>query len=102
MLENITAGDTFIGGVAWAQQNGGVAKVQVQIDGGAWQDAELGPSVGNDYWRQWYFPWTAESGSHNLVHAVSSTATATSRPTSAMDPFPEGSCGIQNLIVKVA
>ena len=57
MLETIDAGETFIGGVAWAQQNGGVAQVQVQIDGGAWQDAELGPSAGNDYWRQWYFPW---------------------------------------------
>ena len=44
VLETIDAGDTFIGGVAWAQQNGGVAQVQVQIDGGAWQDAKLGPS----------------------------------------------------------
>ena len=66
VLETIDAGDTFIGGIAWAQQNGGVAGVQVQIDGGAWQDAMLGPSAGNDYWRQWYLPWTAEPGSHNL------------------------------------
>src|SRR4051812_24637424 len=66
VLETIDAGETFIGGVAWAQQHGGVAAVQVQIDGGGWQDAELGPSAGNDYWRQWYLPWTAEPGSHNL------------------------------------
>ena len=66
VLETIDAGDTFIGGIAWAQQSGGVAGVQVQIDGGAWQDAMLGPTAGNDYWRQWYLPWTAEPGSHNL------------------------------------
>ena len=51
-----------IGGVAWAQQDGGVAKVQVQVDGGAWQDATLGPDAGNDYWRQWFYKWDAELG----------------------------------------
>jgi DMSO/TMAO reductase YedYZ molybdopterin-dependent catalytic subunit len=101
VLENIDAGDTFIGGIAWAQQNGGVAKVQVQIDGGAWQDAMLGPSAGNDYWRQWYLPWTAESGSHNLSSRVIDGAGNT-QTAARMDPFPEGSSGIQTLIVKVA
>ena len=101
VLETITAGDTFIGGVAWAQQSGGVAKVQVQIDGGAWQDAELGPSVDNDYWRQWYLPWTAEPGSHNLSCRVIDGA-GNVQSDVRMDPFPEGSSGIQNLIVKVA
>ena len=63
-----TQGENIIGGVAWAQQNGGVAKVQVRIDGGAWQDAELGPSAGNDYWRQWFYRWDApESGQHTLA-----------------------------------
>jgi DMSO/TMAO reductase YedYZ molybdopterin-dependent catalytic subunit len=101
VLETIKAGETFIGGVAWAQQHGGVAQVQVQIDGGPWQDAELGPSAGSDYWRQWHLPWTAEPGSHNLscrvVDGQGNTQTA-----ARMDPFPEGSSGVQQLIVKVA
>ncbi len=101
VLETIDAGDTFVGGVAWAQQNGGVAKVQVQIDGSAWQDATLGPSAGNDYWRQWYLPWTAEPGSHNLSCRVIDGKGQT-QPAARMDPFPEGSSGIQQLIVKVA
>ena len=41
-FEEIKAGDTFVGGVAWAQHRG-IAKVEVQVDGGAWQPAELGP-----------------------------------------------------------
>ena len=101
VLETIDAGDTFIGGVAWAQQNGGVATVQVQIDGGPWQDAMLGPSAGNDYWRQWYLPWTAESGTHNLACRVIDGNGATQTAVRA-EPFPEGSSGIQTLIVKVA
>ena len=101
VLENIDAGETFIGGVAWAQQNGGVAKVQVQVDGGAWQDAMLGPSAGNDYWRQWYLPWTAEPGSHNISSRVID-GNGETQSAARMDPFPEGSSGIQQLIVKVA
>ena len=101
VLENIDAGETFIGGVAWAQQNGGVATVQVQIDGGPWQDAELGPSAGNDYWRQWHFPWTAEAGTHNIASRVIDGNGNTQTAVRA-EPFPEGSSGIQTLIVKVA
>jgi DMSO/TMAO reductase YedYZ molybdopterin-dependent catalytic subunit len=101
VLETIDVGETFIGGIAWAQQNGGVAKVQVQIDAGPWQDAQLGPSAGNDYWRQWYLPWTAEPGSHNLSCRVIDGTGRTQTPA-RMEPFPEGSSGIQQLIVKVA
>jgi DMSO/TMAO reductase YedYZ molybdopterin-dependent catalytic subunit len=101
VLEEIEAGDTFIGGVAWAQQNGGVAGVQVQVDGGGWQDAVLGPSAGNDYWRQWYYPWRAEAGSHHLACRVID-GTGTTQTAVRADPFPEGSSGIQTLIVTVA
>ena len=81
VLETIDAGDTFIGGIAWAQQNGGVAKVQVQIDGGAWQDAMLGPSAGNDYWRQWYFP-----GRPSPAPTTSAAAWSTARATLSPPP----------------
>jgi DMSO/TMAO reductase YedYZ molybdopterin-dependent catalytic subunit len=101
VLETIDAGETFIGGVAWAQQHGGVARVQVGIDGGPWQEARLGPSAGNDYWRQWYLPWTAEPGSHNLACRVVDGDGNTQTAVRA-EPFPEGSSGIQTLIVNVA
>ena len=65
-FEDIKAGDTFIAGVAWAQDRG-IGKVEVQIDGNAWQEVELGPSAGVDYWRQWFMPWQAESGEHTLA-----------------------------------
>jgi DMSO/TMAO reductase YedYZ molybdopterin-dependent catalytic subunit len=100
VLEEIDAGETFVGGVAWAQQNGGVAKVEVQVDGGAWKEAKLGPSAGNDYWRQWYYPWTAEPGTHRLACRVTDGKGQTQTAVRA-EPFPEGSSGIQTLIVTV-
>lgn len=100
-LSTIDPGQTFIGGVAWAQARGGVAKVEVRVDGGAWQEATLGPDGGNDYWRQWYLPWDAPSGQHSLaVRAISGdgeTQTAV-RAT----PFPEGSSGVQETRVTVS
>ncbi|MEI5673598.1 MULTISPECIES: molybdopterin-dependent oxidoreductase [unclassified Nocardioides] len=100
-LSTIDPGETFIGGVAWAQQRGGVAKVQVRIDGGSWQDATLGPDAGNDYWRQWYLPWDADSGQHALAVRAISGDGETQTPVRAK-PFPEGSSGVQETRVTVS
>jgi DMSO/TMAO reductase YedYZ molybdopterin-dependent catalytic subunit len=100
-LSTIKKGDTFIGGMAWAQQNGGVGKVQVQVDGGPWQDATLGPSAGNDYWRQWYHPWKAESGQHNIGCRVID-GNGQTQSTARANPFPDGASGIQQVLVTVS
>ncbi|MEJ7795235.1 MAG: molybdopterin-dependent oxidoreductase [Nocardioides sp.] len=98
-FEEIDSGDTFIAGVAWAQDRG-IEKVEVQIDGGDWQETKLGPSAGVDYWRQWYLPWNAESGQHTLtVRAVDQEGTVQT-PAKAM-PFPNGSSGYQTIISRV-
>ena len=98
-LQRVKAGSTFIGGIAWAQPVG-VAKVEVQVDGSAWREAKLGPSAGNDYWRQWYVEWDARPGPHQL------SCRATDRDghvqTSARtSPFPDGASGIQKIQVTV-
>ncbi len=100
-LSTIKKGDTFIGGVAWAQQNGGVAKVQVQVDGGPWTDAKLGPSAGNDYWRQWYYPWSPDSGQHNIGCRVID-GNGNTQSTARANPFPDGASGIQQFLVNVS
>jgi len=98
-FSTIEGGDTFIGGVAWAQTRG-IGQVEVQVDGGAWQEAELGPEVGVDYWRQWYLPWTAEPGDHDLsVRATDLDGEVQTDAKAA--PFPNGSSGRQRIIVTV-
>jgi DMSO/TMAO reductase YedYZ molybdopterin-dependent catalytic subunit len=99
-FSTIRGGDIFIGGVAWAQTRG-IGKVEVQVDGGAWQAAELGPDAGVDYWRQWYLPWTAEPGEHDLsVRATDLDGDVQTGAKAA--PFPNGSSGRQRIIVTVS
>jgi len=99
-LSTIQAGRVAIGGVAWAQHRG-VGKVEVSIDGGPWQEARLGPDVGVDYWRQWYLPWDARTGLHRLaVRAVDEKGAV--QTADRARPFPNGSSGIQEVVVTVA
>ncbi len=99
-LSTIDAGETVIGGVAWAQPDG-VAKVEVRLDGGEWQQAELGPDAGTEYWRQWYLPWDATSGRHQIAVRATNTAGKVQVTQRAM-PFPDGSSGVQEVVVLVA
>ena len=99
-LSTIAPGRTAIGGVAWAQHRG-VGKVEVRIDGGAWQPAMLGPDAGVDYWRQWYLPWDATSGQHMVaVRAVDLTGAV--QIAERATPFPGGSSGIQEIVILVS
>jgi DMSO/TMAO reductase YedYZ molybdopterin-dependent catalytic subunit len=99
-LATVAAGRTVIGGIAWAQHQGGLERVEVRVDGGPWQPARLGPDVGVDYWRQWYLPWTAEPGQHTLaVRATDGRGEVQTAVRAA--PFPNGSSGIQQVVVNV-
>ncbi|GAA3820975.1 molybdopterin-dependent oxidoreductase [Nocardioides panacisoli] len=100
-LAQLDAGDIVVGGVAWAQERGGIAKVQVSIDGGAWQDANLGPDGGNDYWRQWFYRWSADAGSHR-VSARAVTGDGEVQTADRAEPFPNGASGLHELIVTVS
>lgn len=94
-------GEVVVGGVAWAQQRGGVAKVQLRVDDGAWQEARLGPDGGEDYWRQWYLPWDASPGRHRLtVRAV--TGDGEVQSAERVDPYPGGASGLQEIVVTVS
>jgi hypothetical protein len=99
-FSTIKSGDTFIGGVAWAQHDG-IAQVDVRVDGGDWQPAQLGPSAGNDYWRQWYHPWQATSGSHQLSVRATTRSGEVQTTAQAM-PFPNGASGLQQIVVRVS
>jgi len=98
-LSRVKSGQSVIGGVAWAQQRG-IERVEVRIDGGAWQEAELGPDVGLDYWRQWFLPWDAAPGRRMLaVRATTKDGEVQTAVRAA--PFPAGSSGIQEIVVIV-
>ena len=98
-LSTIKAGMTAIGGVAWAQHIG-IGVVELSIDDGPWQKTQLGPDVGLDYWRQWYLPWNATSGRHSFKVRATDRKGALQISERAK-PFPNGSSGIQEVVVFV-
>lgn len=65
-LRTFRAGPKPIAGVAWAQTHG-IRRVEVQIDDGPWQEAELAPQVSVDVWRQWYLSHDFEPGQHQIT-----------------------------------
>lgn len=99
-LATVPAGQVVVGGVAWAQQRG-VERVEVRVDGGAWQRAELGPDVGIDYWRQWFLVWDATPGQH-LLAVRATTEDGDVQTAVRATPYPEGSSGVQEIVVRVS
>lgn len=96
----VTAGDTVIAGVAW-QQHVGVRGVQVQIDGGEWQDATLATAISADTWVQWSLPWRATAGPHTIVARAIGTDGQPQTQTIAPSA-PDGATGWPRVSVTVS
>jgi hypothetical protein len=101
-FQSVRAGEEItIGGIAWAQDSGGIRKVEVSIDDGPWQSATVGPSAGETYWRQWYLEWVATPGRHSIA-ARAVCADGSIQSANRATPFPDGSSGIQRLALTVS
>ncbi len=96
---NLDAGPTTIAGVAWATHRG-ISKVEVRVDEGPWQEAELGKDVSDDYWRQWHLPWDAPSGTHQITaRAVDGDGEV--QTSAVQDVVPDGATGYHVRTVQV-
>jgi DMSO/TMAO reductase YedYZ molybdopterin-dependent catalytic subunit len=81
-----------VGGIAYAGARG-ISKVEVQVDGGDWQAAELrDPPLSSLTWVQWRFLWTATPGRHMLSVRCTDGDGALQDATKA-DTFPNGATG---------
>jgi hypothetical protein len=95
----VDAGAGVIAGVAWAPHTG-ISAVQVQVDEGPWQEADLAEDASIDLWRQWRLDWDPEPGEHRLrVRAVD--ADGDEQSARNVDPFPDGSEGYHTVTVTV-
>jgi DMSO/TMAO reductase YedYZ molybdopterin-dependent catalytic subunit len=95
----IKAGPAVAAGVAWAQ-NRGIAKVEVQVDEGPWQEATLALEDTIDTWRQWTLRWNATPGNHRLT-VRATDADGQVQTTDRAAPRPNGSSGLHNTVVMV-
>ena len=87
----VAAGRRPLAGVAWAPGRG-IAKVEVNVDETGWREAELGPSSGDDAWRQWTSHWTATHGHHEIA-VRATTADGEVQTDVKHRPFPDGATG---------
>ncbi len=62
---SVPEGPQPVAGVAWAVDRG-VSAVEVQVDDGPWQAADVSAPISDATWVQWLFRWEATSGSHTL------------------------------------
>ncbi|HSS25501.1 MAG TPA: molybdopterin-dependent oxidoreductase [Mycobacterium sp.] len=99
--QKVPMGPVVFGGVAWAQ-NRGVRLVEVRIDSGVWQPAELGANYSNETWRLWSFPWQAKSlGPHTItVRATDNTGAA--QTPDQVGTVPDGATGWHTVDFTVA
>jgi DMSO/TMAO reductase YedYZ molybdopterin-dependent catalytic subunit len=87
----LPAGRRPIAGVAWAQGRG-ISRVEVRVDGGDWQPAQLSPAVDDDIWRQWVLPFDFRPGSH-LITVRATDGTGQLQTEQPADPAPDGASG---------
>ncbi|WP_341717581.1 molybdopterin-dependent oxidoreductase [Micromonospora sp. FIMYZ51] len=93
------AGPVMVAGVAWAQQRG-ISRVEVRVDGGPWQAAELAPTVSVDTWVQWSWRWMASPGEHTL-QVRATDGTGQTQTGQRQDVAPDGATGWHAVTVTV-
>ena len=104
-LGTLTTGDdgtAAIGGVAWAQTRG-ISGVEVSIDGGDWQAAEMGDALNDDTWRQWAFRFTP-AGTDRTRTTITCRAIdgeGMIQTDDRAEPLPNGASGQHNIVVFV-
>lgn len=85
--------------MAWAQHRG-IKAVEIRIDDGPWQPAQLGAAYSNDTWRLWTFDWQAASGTHTVtVRATDNTGAVQTGDQAS--PMPDGATGWPAISVEV-
>ena len=87
---DIAPGLQPIAGVAWAQ-NRGISKVEVQVDGGDWQEARLSSPISTHTWVQWVSEWDFTPGNHY----VRVRATDSDGELQALGPKPSAPNGAE-------
>ncbi|NVB83835.1 MAG: molybdopterin-dependent oxidoreductase [Kofleriaceae bacterium] len=89
-----------VGGIAYAGARG-ISRVEVQVDGGAWEPASLiAPPLSPLCWVLWRYEWPYKAGKHTFrVRAFDGTGAA--QEVRVEPPHPDGATGIDELVAKV-
>jgi DMSO/TMAO reductase YedYZ molybdopterin-dependent catalytic subunit len=90
-LDTVAAGRFTAAGIAWAQHRG-ISRVEVRLDGGPWQPAQLSADVSRDTWRMWRADLSVTPGNH-FLESRATDGTGTVQTQTPADPVPDGATG---------
>jgi hypothetical protein len=93
----LPAGRTVVAGTAWAQHTG-VDRVEVRVDQGAWQVAELSREIDIDTWRMWRTTVDLPRGPHQLQVRATDREGYTQTPRVTLT-IPDGASGWHTIAV---
>lgn len=91
-------GPMVLAGYAWAPPEG-VRGVEVSVDDGPWQPAELAAELSGLCWRSWSLPWKAAPGHHVLRVRCHGVVGRQDEREGA--PYPHGPSGVHTVPVHV-
>lgn len=97
--DELVAGEVTVAGVAWAQHTG-IAAVEVAVDGGPWQAAEVARTPSVDTWVQWVARVDLEAGEHRVRVRATDLAGEVQTGLEAQ-PVPDGATGWDEVLVEV-
>ena len=89
-------GGTFVpvGGIAFAGARG-ISRVEVRVDGGRWEEAQLRSPLSDTTWVLWRYDWPFQAGDHTFeVRAAERDGTPQSEEFT--DNRPDGASGIHS------
>jgi DMSO/TMAO reductase YedYZ molybdopterin-dependent catalytic subunit len=87
----VAQGASAVAGVAWAPTRG-IARVEVQLDEGAWQPAELSAPLSDAAWVQWQARVELPPGDH-ILRVRATDGTGATQPADRTPPAPDGARG---------
>jgi hypothetical protein len=98
-LATVDPGTVPIAGVAWAQTRG-IARVEVRVDDGDWEEAELAPAVGDATWVPWRLRYEAAPGRHTVT-VRATDGTGETQPEERTSVAPNGASGWHTTVFTV-
>ena len=84
-----------VGGIAWAGDRQ-ISKVEVRVDGGDWEEAELRSPLSETTWVIWRYEWAFQEGEHTF-EVRCQEADGTPQIETRKTQRPDGATGIHGL-----
>ncbi|MEV6610992.1 molybdopterin-dependent oxidoreductase [Kutzneria sp. NPDC051319] len=95
-LQSLPDGKVVVAGIAWAQTKG-IAKVELQMDGGPWQEADLAVTVNAETWRMWRKVYDLKPGTHTVI-CRATDITGYTQTRDRVGPIPDGATGWHTIL----